>query len=156
MKLNSKRILSMILVSICLNHYANAGEDEAQAAVDFVAATAEASTNQWDDTDVNAESYAEAEAACRASENCDVASDVSDEERYGGIEREYTVKGCKVTIFNDGPVRMVNEKTGRACFAPIPKDHDFGGTTRVYKEDGCTVTETTLKGGLIVGGKDCP
>ena len=57
------------------------------------------------------------EAACRASENCDVASEVSDNDRYGGIEREYVVKGCKVTIYNDGPVKMVNEITGKFCKA---------------------------------------
>jgi len=65
------------------------------------------------------------EAACRADEACDVAAAVSDDEMYGGIEQEYVVKGCKVTIYNDGPVKMVNVKTDQPCDAPLPKDHKF-------------------------------
>ncbi|MNY92562.1 hypothetical protein D3C78_89480 [compost metagenome] len=67
----------------------------------------------------------EEEAACRADEACDVASAVSEDEMYGGIQQEYVVKGCKVTIYNDGPVKMVNIKTDRPCDAPLPKDHKF-------------------------------
>lgn len=44
---------------------------------------------------------------------------------YGGIQQEYVVKGCKVTIYNDGPVKMVNVKTDQPCDAPLPKDHKF-------------------------------
>lgn len=64
-------------------------------------------------------------AACRADEACDVASAVSEDEMYGGIQQEYVVKGCKVTIYNDGPVKMVNVKTDQPCDAPLPKDHKF-------------------------------
>jgi hypothetical protein len=65
------------------------------------------------------------ETACRAEEACDVASAVSEDEMYGGIQQEYVVKGCKVTIYNDGPVNMVNVKTDQPCDAPLPKDHKF-------------------------------
>ena len=44
---------------------------------------------------------------------------------YGGIKQQYVVKGCQVTVYNDGPVKMVNAKTGEWCDAPLPKDHDF-------------------------------
>lgn len=44
---------------------------------------------------------------------------------YGGIQQEYTVKGCKVTVYNDGPVKMVDEKTDEPCNAPLSKDHQF-------------------------------
>ncbi|VAX45399.1 Uncharacterised protein [Acinetobacter calcoaceticus] len=67
----------------------------------------------------------EDEAACRADEACDVASAVPEDEMYGGIQQEYVVKGCKVTIYNDGPVKMVNVKTDQPCDAPLPKDHKF-------------------------------
>ncbi|MBP2606044.1 hypothetical protein J2770_003477 [Acinetobacter calcoaceticus] len=67
----------------------------------------------------------EEEAACRADEACDVASAVSEDEMYGGIQQEYVVKGCKVTIYNNGPVKMVNVKTDQPCDAPLPKDHKF-------------------------------
>ncbi|MBP1483062.1 hypothetical protein [Acinetobacter nosocomialis] len=50
---------------------------------------------------------------------------VSDDERYGGIEQEYVVKGCKVTVYNDGPVKMVDVKTDQPCDAPLPKGHKF-------------------------------
>jgi len=65
------------------------------------------------------------EAACRVDEACDIASAVSEDEMYGGIQQEYVVKGCKVTIYNDGPVKMVNVKTDQPCNAPLPKDHKF-------------------------------
>lgn len=65
------------------------------------------------------------ETACRADEACDVASAISEDEMYGGIQQEYVVKGCKVTIYNDGPVKMVNVKTDQPCDAPLPKDHKF-------------------------------
>lgn len=65
------------------------------------------------------------EDTCRADEACDAASAVSEDEMYGGIQQEYVVKGCKVTIYNDGPVKMVNVKTDQPCDAPLPKDHKF-------------------------------
>lgn len=65
------------------------------------------------------------ETACRADEACDAASAVSEDEMYGGIQQEYVVKGCKVTIYNDGPVKIVNIKTDQPCDAPLPKDHKF-------------------------------
>lgn len=65
------------------------------------------------------------EAICRADEACDVASAVFEDEMYGGIQQEYVVKGCKVTIYNDGPVKMVNVKTDQPCDAPLPKDYKF-------------------------------
>jgi len=64
-------------------------------------------------------------AACFADEACDVATSVSEDEMYGGIQQEYTVKGCKVTVYNDGPVKMVDEKTDEPCNAPLSKDHQF-------------------------------
>lgn len=57
-----------------------------------------------------AEAVGGQEDICRADEACDVASPVSEDEMYGGIQQEYVVKGCKVTIYNDGPVKMVNVK----------------------------------------------
>ncbi|TCM63330.1 hypothetical protein EC844_12155 [Acinetobacter calcoaceticus] len=60
---------------------------------------------------------------------------------YGGIKQQYVVKGCKVTIYNDGPVRMVDEKTDQFCDAPLPKDHVFSKKLRSYQQNGCIVTE---------------
>ncbi|WP_336168644.1 hypothetical protein, partial [Acinetobacter sp. 161(2023)] len=68
------------------------------------------------------------EVGCRADEACDAVTSVapvSDNERYGGIEQEYVVKGCKVTVYNDGPVKMVDVKTDQPCDAPLPKGHKF-------------------------------
>ncbi|MHC3135000.1 hypothetical protein ACWPO0_03810 [Acinetobacter nosocomialis] len=50
---------------------------------------------------------------------------VSEDEMYGGIEQEYVVKDCKVTVYNDGPVKMVDVKTDQPCDAPLPKGHKF-------------------------------
>ncbi|NUF35574.1 hypothetical protein HUN19_16435 [Acinetobacter oleivorans] len=72
-----------------------------------------------------AEAVGGQEDMCRVDEACDVASAVSEDEMYGGIQQEYVVKGCKVTIYNDGPVKMVNVKTNQPCDAPLPKDHKF-------------------------------
>ena len=72
-----------------------------------------------------AEAVCGQEYICRADEACDVASAVSEDEMYGGIQQEYVVKGCKVTIYNDGPVKMVNVKTDQPCDVPLPKDHKF-------------------------------
>lgn len=51
------------------------------------------------------------ETVCRVDKACDIAAAASEEEMYDGIQQEYVVKGCKVTIYNDGPVKMVNVKT---------------------------------------------
>ncbi|BAP66065.1 hypothetical protein Q4029_03385 [Acinetobacter baumannii] len=65
---------------------------------------------------------------CRVDEACDAVTSlapVSEDEMYGGIEQEYVVKGCKVTVYNDGPVKMVDVKTDQPCDAPLPKGHKF-------------------------------
>ncbi len=95
------------------------------------------------------------ESACQIDDTCDLAIDVSDADENGGIKQQYTVKGCQVTIYNDGPIKMVNEKTDQPCNAPIPKDHDFGGIKRVYQENGCTITEYTHKNGIGDATMDC-
>ena len=92
---------------------------------------------------------------CSADEACDVASAASEEEMYGGIKQEYVVKGCKVTIYNDGPVKMVNVKTDKPCNAPIPKDHKFSKETRTYQENGCTITESKAADGISDAVMDC-
>ncbi len=63
--------------------------------------------------------------ACITDETCDVATSVSEDEMYGGIQQEYKVKGCKVTVYNDGAVKMVDEQTDEPCNALLPKDHQF-------------------------------
>ena len=105
------------------------------------------------------------ESACTAENNCEVAAASCDENssggvcnvqpKYGGIKQQYVVEGCKVTIYNDGPIRMVDEQTDEPCDAPIPKDHQFTKETRSYQEDGCTVTESVAANGLAVGTTDC-
>ena len=92
----------------------------------------------------------------------DAATDVTiagdadqDSSPYGGIKSQYVVKGCKVTIYNDGPVQMVNEKTDQPCNAPIPKDHQFSKTARSYQENGCTITEFTSADGTGDAMMDC-
>lgn len=65
---------------------------------------------------------------CGADEACDAVTSVapvSEDERYGSIEQEYVVKDCKVTVYNDGPVKMVDVKTDQPCDAPLPKGHKF-------------------------------
>ena len=94
-------------------------------------------------------------SACTQDNFCDVASSVSEDEQYGGIEQEYTVKGCKVTMYNDGPVKMVNEKTDEPCNAPLPKDHKFSKETRTYQENGCIITESVAADGMTDAVKDC-
>lgn len=94
-------------------------------------------------------------ALCSADEACDVASAASEDEMYGGIKQEYVVKGCKVTIYNDGPVKMVNVKTDKPCNAPLPKDHKFSKETRTYQENGCTITESKAADGISDAVMDC-
>lgn len=75
---------------------------------------------------------------------------------YGGIKQRYVVKGCRVTIYNDGPVEMVHEKTGKWCDAPLPKDHVFNQPTRSYQDsNGCQISEYSSASGLGVGVADC-
>ncbi|MDQ8936168.1 hypothetical protein RFH42_14235 [Acinetobacter rudis] len=75
---------------------------------------------------------------------------------YGGIKQRYVVKGCRVTIYNDGPVEMVNEKTGQWCDAPLPKDHVFNHPTRTYQDhNGCQISEYSIADGLGAGVADC-
>ena len=105
------------------------------------------------------------ESACTAENNCKVAAASCDENssggvcnvqpKYGGIKQQYVVEGCKVTIYNDGPIRMVDEQTDEPCDAPIPKDHQFTKETRSYQEDGCNITEYVAANGLSVGTQDC-
>lgn len=76
---------------------------------------------------------------------------------YGGIKQQYVVKGCQVTIYNDGPVKMVNEKTGEWCDAPIPKDHSFNPTssnpTQSLPSAGtCSISEAAADS---AGAADC-
>ena len=94
-------------------------------------------------------------SACSENDSCDIASSASEDAYYGGIEREYVVKGCKVTIYNDGPVKMVNEKTDEPCNAPLPKDHKFSKETRTYQENGCTITESKAADGISDAVMDC-
>jgi hypothetical protein len=76
---------------------------------------------------------------------------------YGGIQQEYTVKGCKVTVYNDGPVKMVDEKTDEPCNAPLPKDHQFSKSKEVhtYQENDCIVTEQISMDGAADATMDC-
>ena len=100
----TQSIAAMILMTAISSSYAQ-NQDTAES-VDVVPQTAE---------------Y----AACITDETCDVATSVSENEMYGGIQQEYTVKGCKVTVYNDGAVKMVDEQTDEPCNAPLPKDHQF-------------------------------
>lgn len=65
------------------------------------------------------------EALCRADEVCDVTSSVSEDEMYGGIQHENVIKVCKVKIYNNRHVKMVNVKMDQSCDAPLPKYHKF-------------------------------
>ncbi|ENV18366.1 hypothetical protein F964_01691 [Acinetobacter guillouiae NIPH 991] len=141
---HSKLALALLLMMSISNTYAKKQSVDAQvqeaAAEAIEAAGAE---------------VAGAGTLCRADEACDVASDASEDEMYGGIEQEYVVKGCKVTIYNDGPVKMVNVKTDKPCNAPIPKDHKFSKETRTYQENGCTITESKAADGISDAVMDC-
>lgn len=60
---------------------------------------------------------------CGTDEVCDVATAVSEDEMYGGIQQECVIKGCNVTIYNKGPVKIVNVKTDQPCDVPLLKGH---------------------------------
>ena len=141
---HSKLALVLLLMMGISNTYAK------KQSVDAQVQEAAAEANEADGAEV-----AGAEALCRADEACDVASAASEDEMYGGIEQEYVVKGCKVTIYNDGPVKMVNVKTDEPCNAPIPKDHKFSKDTRTYQENGCTITESKAADGISDAVMDC-
>ena len=141
---HSKLALVLLLMMGISNTYAKKQSVDAQVQE----AAAEA-------TEAAGADVAGAEALCRADEACDVASAASEDEMYGGIEQEYVVKGCKVTIYNDGPVKMVNVKTNKPCNAPIPKDHKFSKETRTYQENGCTITESKAADGISDAVMDC-
>lgn len=141
---HSKLALVLLLMMGISNTYAKKQSVDAQVQE----AAAEA-------TEAAGAEVAGAEALCRADEACDVASAASEDEMYGGIEQEYVVKGCKVTIYNNGPVKMVNVKTDKPCNAPIPKDHKFSKETRTYQENGCTITESKAADGISDAVMDC-
>ena len=95
-------------------------------------------------------------ASCDDHSNAAACNSASDAGRYGGIEKEYVVKGCKVTIYNDGPVKMVTEQSDQPCDAPLPKNHKFHkAAPKVYKKGGCTITEYKSADGIVEGTKDC-
>jgi len=101
-------------------------------------------------------------ASVVSSEESGAATDVAiaaavdqDDSQYGGIKQQYVVKGCKVTIYNDGPIQMVNEKTDQPCNVPIPKDHQFSKSTKTYQQNGCTITEFAAADGMGDAMMDC-
>lgn len=144
---NSRKLLVAVFLMVNLsNTYAEKQNGDAQVQ--------EAAAEAMEAVGAEATVASEAEAACRADDACDVASAVS-ESMYGGIEQEYVVKGCKVTIYNDGPVKMVNVKTNKPCNAPIPKDHKFSKETRTYQENGCTIIESKSADGITDAVMDC-
>jgi hypothetical protein len=144
---SSKLLLAVFLMMNLSNTYAKKQIVDAQVQ--------EAAAEAMEAAGAEATVASDAEAACSADDACDVASAVSEDERYGGIEQEYVVKGCKVTIYNDGPVKMVNVKTNKPCDAPIPKDHKFSKETRTYQENGCTITESKYADGIADAVMDC-
>ncbi|KKW81709.1 hypothetical protein AAV97_01185 [Acinetobacter sp. Ag2] len=144
---SSKLLLAVFLMMNLSNTYAKKQIVDAQVQ--------EAAAEAMEAAGAEATVASDEEAACRADDACDVASAVSGDERYGGIEQEYVVKGCKVTIYNDGPVKMVNVKTNKPCDAPIPKDHKFSKETRTYQENGCTITESKYADGIADAVMDC-
>ncbi len=144
---SSKLLLAVFLMMNLSNTYAKKQIVDAQVQ--------EAAAEAMEAAGAEATVASDEEAACRADDACDVASAVSEDERYGGVEQEYVVKGCKVTIYNDGPVKMVNVKTNKPCDAPIPKDHKFSKETRTYQENGCTITESKYADGIADAVMDC-
>lgn len=111
---HSKLALALLLMMSISNTYAKKQSVDAQVQE----AAAEA-------TEAAGAEVAGAGTLCSADEACDVASAASEDEMYGGIKQEYVVKGCKVTIYNDGPVKMVNVKTDQPCDASLPKGYKF-------------------------------
>ena len=98
-------------------------------------------SNQGSAVDVRSENDMQISIAADScdDQSADACNEVQD---YGGIKSEYVVRGCKVTIYNNGPIKMVNEKTDQPCNAPIPEEHPFSTReTKTYMQDGCLVTE---------------
>lgn len=108
-----------------------------------------------DIVDSRAENINDPANACAGIENCVLAASscddspkaaacnsvVSDDERDGGVEQEFIADNCKVTIYKNGPVRMVDVNTDEPCDGPIPADHKFSKEpAKVYEKDGCTIT----------------
>lgn len=83
------------------------------------------------------------------------AADADSVQQYGGIKKQYVEKGCQVTIYNDGPIQMVHEKTGQPCNAPIPKDHQFSKVSKTYTQNGCKITEFASADGTGDAMMDC-
>lgn len=83
------------------------------------------------------------------------AADDDSGQQYGGIKKQYVVKGCQVTIYNDGPIQMVHEKTGQPCNAPIPKDYQFSKVSKTYTQNGCKITEFASADGTGDAIMDC-
>ncbi|NNP67640.1 hypothetical protein [Acinetobacter sp. Ac_5812] len=83
------------------------------------------------------------------------AADDDSGQQYGGIKKQYVVKGCQVTLYNDGPIQMVHEKTGQPCNAPIPKDHQFSKVSKTYTQNGCKITEFASADGTGDAIMDC-
>lgn len=83
------------------------------------------------------------------------AADDDSGQQYGGIKKQYVVKGCQVTIYNDGPIQMIHEKTGQPCNAPIPKDHQFSKVSKTYTQNGCKITEFASADGTGDAMMDC-
>lgn len=114
---------------------------------------------QQDDVKVDTQAIEleQVEVECSADIRCDIDSDTLDldAQRYGGVKQEYVVRDCKVTIYNDGPIKMVDDKTDQPCNAPIPKDHQFSNKSKTYQENGCTITESEGADGLRDAVKDC-
>ena len=131
-----RSIVALFLMTLISNTYAKSHDTAEHVEVAQTAVSAE-------------------EAACLADEACDVAMPVADADRYGGIQQVYVVKGCKVTIYNDGPVKMVDEKTDEPCDAPLPKDHQFSKDVQTYQENDCMMTEHVAMDGVSDATMDC-
>lgn len=116
---SSKFFLAVFLMMSLSNTYAAKAQVEEVDAMEAAGAeVAEASGAE----------IGSVEVGCHVDEACDAVTSVapvSEDEMYGGIEQEYVVKGCKVTVYNDGPVKMVDVKTDQPCDAPLPKGHKF-------------------------------
>jgi len=105
--------------------------------------------------DVGQSNISSVESEAAADAVIAAGADNDSGQQYGGIKKQYVVKACQVTIYNDGPIQMVHEKTGQPCNAPIPKDHQFSKSTRSYQENGCTITEFSSADGTGDAVMDC-
>ena len=88
--------------------------------------------------------------SCEGTENCIVVAENCDDNPNAlvcnsvsndDVEQEYTADNCKVTIYKNGSVRMVDVNTDKPCDGPIPADHKFSKEpVKVYEKDGCILT----------------